>query len=102
MVEFLRDPIDPYFAQCRRSRNRTKAERIASGKGAAGRIFIGARQTGNQIVVEIRDDGRGIDLDKLRSRVLARKIVTEAKWNSLSEKEKLELILRPVCRRLIK
>ncbi|MFZ1565002.1 MAG: ATP-binding protein, partial [Sphingorhabdus sp.] len=92
MVESLRDPLTHILRNAADHGIEQKAERIASGKGAAGRIFIGARQTGNQIVVEIRDDGRGIDLDKLRSRVLARKIVTEAKWNSLSEKEKLELI----------
>ncbi|MBK9431611.1 MAG: chemotaxis protein CheA [Sphingomonadales bacterium] len=92
MVESLRDPLTHILRNAADHGIEQKAERIASGKGAAGRIFIGARQAGNQIVVEIRDDGRGIDLDKLRSRVLARKIVTEAKWNSLSEKEKLELI----------
>ena len=47
------------------------AERRAAGKRENGRLTVSARQSGNQIIIEIADDGRGIDTDKLIARIAA-------------------------------
>jgi chemotaxis protein histidine kinase CheA len=46
------------------------AQRSAAGKPSTGQIWISTKQTGDQVIVEIRDDGRGVDWDALRSKAI--------------------------------
>ncbi len=69
------------------------AERLAKGKGGRGRITITAGQQGNRVVIEVADDGRGVDLARVRQRAVARGVV--ATPDELSDREALELIFEP-------
>src|SRR5690606_38324630 len=68
-------------------------ERRASGKPAEGTIRIEAHQRGNHVVIQVSDDGRGIDLDAVRARAVARGLI-EADA-ALDPRETLELIFLP-------
>jgi two-component system chemotaxis sensor kinase CheA len=70
-------------------------ERRLAGKSPRGKIRLNALHQGNQVVVEISDDGRGIDAEKIRAKALQLGIVTLEEASRLSEAETLELIFRP-------
>ncbi|WP_185209203.1 chemotaxis protein CheA [Sphingomonas sp. NBWT7] len=95
MIELLRDPLVHMVRNAIDHGIETPEERRRSGKPETGRLTIAARQSGNQIIVEITDDGRGIDT----ARLLAKRIVQEparaAALNALGEREWLELVFEP-------
>lgn len=70
-------------------------QRRTLGKPPRGKIQLHAMHQGNQVVVEIRDDGRGIDTQKIRSKAIELGMVTPEEAARLSEAEALELIMRP-------
>jgi two-component system chemotaxis sensor kinase CheA len=70
-------------------------ERVRLGKPARGHIRLHALHQGNQVVVEIRDDGRGIDAQKIRAKALELGMISTEEAARLSEAETLELIFRP-------
>ncbi len=69
-------------------------ERLANGKPEQGIITIRTRQSGNQLVLEMKDDGRGIDLEKLKAKAVG-SVLTEQDWNAMSEADKFGLIFMP-------
>jgi two-component system chemotaxis sensor kinase CheA len=69
-------------------------ERINAGKPVQGTIKLDAYHQGNQIVIEISDDGRGIDKEKLLEKAIERGIITAADAASLPETQALNLIFQ--------
>ena len=70
-------------------------ERRRLGKSPRGHIRLNAFHQGNQVVVEVSDDGRGIDAQKIRAKALEMRMVSVEETARLSESETLELIFRP-------
>jgi len=73
----------------------TAAERARAGKRLLGTLRLSAYHQANQVVIEVSDDGRGIEIEKVRQRALAQLIVKPEDASRLTEAETLELILRP-------
>jgi two-component system, chemotaxis family, sensor kinase CheA len=71
------------------------AERARAGKPACGTIRLDAYHQANQVIVEITDDGSGIDAQKVRSKALENKIVSAEEAEQLSEADILGLVFRP-------
>lgn len=95
MIELLRDPLVHMVRNALDHGLETPAERRAAGKREAGRLTVSARQSGNRILVEIADDGRGIDSDLLVARALARNPARDSEIRGLSERGRLDLIFEP-------
>lgn len=95
MIEMIRDPLTHIIRNSIDHGIETPATRRALGKPETGRLSISARQSGNQILIEIADDGQGIDTDKLVSRALSSRARSTAEINALSERARLELIFAP-------
>lgn len=95
MVEALRDPLTHILRNAVDHGIEHADERIAAGKDPVGHIRIVARQSGNQILIEIIDDGRGINLEKLGTRAVSAKIVSAAEWQKMPEKAQLGTIFIP-------
>jgi two-component system, chemotaxis family, sensor kinase CheA len=95
MVEALRDPLVHILRNAADHGIESPEERIAAGKTPSGLITISARQSGNQILLEILDDGRGINLSKLQDRCISNKLVTETEWQRMSEKDRFAMICMP-------
>ena len=70
-------------------------ERSRAGKRAQGTIRLEAYHQGNQVIVEITDDGRGIDSQKVKTRAIERGILKREEASRLSEADILDLIFRP-------
>ncbi|MBF0295078.1 MAG: chemotaxis protein CheA [Magnetococcales bacterium] len=70
-------------------------ERVALGKPPIGHITLTAAQKQGQIYLEITDDGRGIDVDRVRSKALERNLITPEQAREMSEGEIMRLIMAP-------
>jgi two-component system, chemotaxis family, sensor kinase CheA len=70
-------------------------ERVAAGKPARGTVFLNAFHQGAQVVIEVRDDGRGMDTNKLRALAVEKAILKQDEAVRLSEQEVLNLIFEP-------
>ncbi len=73
----------------------TAEERVRAGKRPQGTLRLGAYHQGNQVVIEVSDDGRGIDAEKVRQRALSQGLLKTEQAARLSETDTLELILQP-------
>ena len=70
-------------------------ERIGVNKPARGTIYLNAYHQGTQVVIEVRDDGRGIDLAQIRSQAVEKGIITAEEGRRLTDSEALNLIFEP-------
>jgi len=69
--------------------------RVAAGKPETGTITLKAYNEGNQIVIQIDDDGKGLDADMLKDKAMEKGLITEKEADSMSEKEAFLLIMKP-------
>lgn len=69
--------------------------RIAAGKPEVGSIFLNAYQEGNNVVIEVGDDGAGINIEKVKSKAVEKGLITEEQAENLSDKEVVDLLFKP-------
>jgi two-component system, chemotaxis family, sensor histidine kinase and response regulator PixL len=94
VIEVLKDPLMHLLRNCFDHGIEAPADRLAVGKSATGKIEITAFYRGNQTVIMIQDDGKGMDLARIRAKALKMGI-DEEMLNDTSEKELLDLIFEP-------
>ena len=70
-------------------------ERLAAGKAEAGVIGLEARHRAGSLQIQVRDDGRGIDVERVRAKVVERGLTNESVAARLSEAEVLEFLFLP-------
>lgn len=70
-------------------------DRRKKGKPEVGSIFLEAYQDGNNVVIEVRDDGAGIDVGKIRKKALEKGALSPEQAESMSEKEYIDLLFKP-------
>ncbi len=68
------------------------AERVAAGKPETGQIFLHAYQDGNNVVIEVGDDGRGIDVEAVKRKGIERGVITPEQGEAMSEKAIIGLL----------
>ncbi|MDE6743144.1 MAG: chemotaxis protein CheA [Lachnospiraceae bacterium] len=69
--------------------------RIARGKSPVGSIFLDAYQDGNNVVIEVRDDGNGIDADAVRMKAIERDFMTEEQAMAASDEDIIACLFEP-------
>jgi two-component system chemotaxis sensor kinase CheA len=69
--------------------------RAQRGKPAVGSIFLDAYQDGNNVVIEVRDDGNGIDTDDVKATAIERGIIAADQAANMSEKEIIDMLFLP-------
>lgn len=95
MIEMVVDPLTHIVRNSIDHGIETPAERRAAGKPDAGLLRVSASQSGSQIVIEVSDDGRGVDKDAVAARVVASGIMSAADVARLDAQERLDLIFLP-------
>ena len=70
-------------------------ERIAKGKPECGSIFLDAYQDGNNVVIEVRDDGNGIDVERVRQKAIERGVMTEEQAYAADDSDIINLLFMP-------
>ncbi|ABY92954.1 chemotaxis protein CheA [Thermoanaerobacter sp. X514] len=70
-------------------------ERLQKGKPEQGTINLRAYHEGNNVIIEVSDDGRGIDIEKVKAKAVEKGIYTAEQVNDLSKDKILDLLFRP-------
>ncbi len=65
------------------------------GKSEVGRINLTAYQSGNNVLIEVEDDGAGINIDKIKNKAVENGIITKEAANSMTQQDAIELLFRP-------
>jgi two-component system chemotaxis sensor kinase CheA len=95
IVEEIGDPLVHIIRNSCDHGIETPEVRIAAGKPELGTIALKAYNEGNQIVIQIDDDGKGLNPQMLKDKALEKGLISEKEADSMSEKEAFTLIMRP-------
>lgn len=76
--------------------------RAERGKPEVGSIWLDAYQEGNNVVIEVRDDGNGIDVEKVKQKAVEKGNLTQEQADALTEKEAIDLLFKPSFQHQIK
>ena len=92
MIEMIRDPLTHIIRNAVDHGIELPVERLKAGKREIGILSVSARQSGNQILIDIHDDGRGIDGKKLVEKAIAAGSIDKDQAAQLSPREQLALM----------
>ena len=94
VLELIKDPLTHMVRNSGDHGLEGPAERRAAGKPESGHITLNAYHEGGHIIIEIADDGRGLPVDRIRAKVLANKLATEAELAGMSDAQLQRFIFR--------
>ncbi|MCU4137338.1 MAG: Chemotaxis protein histidine kinase CheA [Thermodesulfobacteria bacterium] len=95
IIEAIKDPLTHLVRNAIDHGIEPSEERIKLNKPAEGVLILRAYQEGGQVIIEIEDDGRGIDVEKIRQKAVEKGFLTQEEATLASEKELLGLIFKP-------
>ncbi|MGZ3768338.1 MAG: chemotaxis protein CheW [Bdellovibrio sp.] len=95
LLEAIKDPLTHIVRNSCDHGIETAEQRKKSGKPAAGQINIKSYHEGGQVVIEISDDGKGLDKEMILKKAVEKGLASEEKTQKLSEKEIFNLIFAP-------
>jgi len=93
IVEDISDPMMHIIRNAIDHGIESRETRIARGKDEKGTIRISSFQKGNHVVIEVEDDGNGIDVEKVKNKALQKGLVSDI--SSMSEREAIDLLFLP-------
>ncbi|NKM92230.1 chemotaxis protein CheA [Rhizobium leguminosarum] len=93
VIERLADPLVHLVRNSIDHGLETPADRLASGKTEAGTVTLSARQAGGEVIISIKDDGRGINRERVRAKAESSGLIQPGQ--PLSDSELLQLIFAP-------
>lgn len=73
----------------------TPDQRIAMGKNPTGKIILRAAQADNKVIIEIEDDGRGINVEKIKEKAVQKGFLTQEEVNSMTQEQITNIIFTP-------
>ena len=95
VIDEIGDPLIHLLRNAADHGLETTEERMAIGKPKKGTIKLEAYQDGNSVVIEVQDDGKGIDVNKTRVKAIQKGTVTKEEASTMSDQEIVELLFRP-------
>lgn len=95
MADAIRDPLLHIIRNAVDHGIETVEERAEKGKSSRGLISVTAQQSGNQVSIEVSDDGRGIDVERLAHRALERGMIHQSALDRMTPHDKAALIFEP-------
>lgn len=95
VVDEIGDPLMHLLRNSADHGLESNEERIRLGKPEVGSIFLDAYQEGNNVVIEVRDDGAGINVEKVKKKMLERGLITADQMDSVTDKEVIATLFQP-------
>ena len=92
VLDLIKDPLTHMVRNCADHGLETPSERLAAGKPETGTIRLSAFHQGGYIIVEIADDGRGLNVDRIRKKAIANGLATQAELDKMPEAQILRFI----------
>ena len=95
VIDEIGDPLQHLLRNSADHGLEDNEERIALGKPEIGNIYLDAYQDGNNVNIEVRDDGAGINVEKVRNKAIEKGTITPEQADNMSDKELIDLLFRP-------
>ena len=95
VIDEIGDPLQHLLRNAADHGLESNAERVKAGKSEVGSIFLDAYQEGNNVVIEVRDDGGGINVEKVKSKAIERGVISEEQAETMTDKEVVDLLFLP-------
>ena len=95
VLDVIKDPLTHMVRNSADHGLEDTEDRLQLGKPEAGKVTLSAYHEGGQIIIEISDDGRGLDAEKIKAKAIASKLVTEEEVARMSENQVHKLIFHP-------
>lgn len=95
VIDEIGDPLQHLLRNSADHGLESNEERLALGKDEVGHIYLDAYQDGNNVTIEVRDDGAGIDVEKVKNKAIDKGTITVEQAEAMSNKEIIDLLFRP-------
>lgn len=95
VVDEIGDPLIHLIRNAMDHGLETPDERLAAGKSRGGTLVLAAVHEGNQIIISIKDDGRGIDTERVGRKAIEKGLITEEQFIAMSQREVFDLLFLP-------
>ena len=95
VVDQIGDPLQHLLRNSADHGLEDNETRVALGKPEVGSIFLNAFQEGNNVIIQVGDDGAGIDVAGVRDKAIERGIITEEQAESMSQKDIINILFLP-------
>nr|URN26484.1 chemotaxis sensor kinase [Hansschlegelia zhihuaiae] len=95
VLDLIKDPLTHMVRNCADHGLETPAERVAAGKSEIGTIRLSAFHQGGYVIVEIADDGRGLNIEKIKKKAISNGLASAAEIEKMPEAQILRFIFAP-------
>jgi two-component system chemotaxis sensor kinase CheA len=95
VVDEIGDPLIHLIRNAMDHGLETPDERLEAGKPRGGTLVLAAIHEGNQIIISIKDDGRGIDTERVGRKAIEKGLITEEQFTAMSQREVFDLLFLP-------
>ena len=93
VIDSIGDPLTHIIRNAADHGIESKADRAQKGKSALGRIHLSACTSGSNVVIEVKDDGKGLDAEKLKRRAVEKGLLTQSAVAAMDEQAAFKIIL---------
>jgi two-component system chemotaxis sensor kinase CheA len=95
VIELIRAPLTHIIRNCADHGLESPAERVAAGKSETGLVTVRAAYDAGQITIDIADDGRGLDVERIHAKALALGLICEPDISKLADQDLFQLVFAP-------
>jgi two-component system chemotaxis sensor kinase CheA len=95
VVDEIGDPLIHLIRNAMDHGLETPEERMEAGKSRTGTLVLAAVHEGNQIIISIKDDGRGIDTERVGRKAIEKGLITEDQFTAMGQREVFDLLFLP-------
>ncbi|NLL72939.1 MAG: chemotaxis protein CheA [Clostridiales bacterium] len=95
VIDEIGDPLMHLLRNAADHGLESNEERKNQGKNPVGSIYLDAYQDGNNVVIEVSDDGKGIDVEKIKRKAIDRGTITEEQASRMTDKEIINILFMP-------
>ncbi len=95
VIDEIGDPLQHLLRNSADHGLEPNEERVRLGKDEIGHIYLNAYQDGNNVNIEVRDDGAGIDIEKVKNKAIEKGTITPEQAETMSDKEVIDLLFKP-------
>lgn len=95
VIDEIGDPLMHLLRNAADHGLESNEERVRVGKPEVGSIFLNAYQDGNNVVIEVRDDGGGINIEKVKNKAIEKGTITPEQAETMTDQDVIDLLFRP-------
>ncbi len=95
VIDEIGDPLMHLLRNAADHGLESNADREKAGKNSVGSIYLDAYQDGNNVVIEVRDDGAGINTEKIKKKAIDKGNITEEQAAQMTDKDVIDILFQP-------